>query len=147
MTPGDRVRRAVYRTRYLIDGPAVLLWLALVELGIRTRPLPWLASRVGSPLATGEPGAGAQSVPRLSAREHRRLRVIDVVGPRWPFCDGPCLRQALVAGHMLRRHGPLLRIGVAVDDASVVAHAWLEVGALDIGRSDRFETLVASPEL
>ncbi|MHB8437637.1 MAG: lasso peptide biosynthesis B2 protein [Acidimicrobiales bacterium] len=146
MSVALRIRRWWRRMRHLVDLPAVLVWFGIVEVGIRRRPLATIARRFGVPLATADRTDTTSGRPELSPRERRWLRLTDVVGPRWPFCEGPCLRQALVAGHALRRHSPLLRIGVALEDASVIAHAWLEIGPYDLGRSDRFESLVAVPE-
>ena len=50
-------------------------------------------------------------------------RVADV----WPFSRGPCLRRALVAGHLLRDLDPALRLGVGGSGDKVYAHAWLEI--------------------
>lgn len=146
MRPGlAMVRRARSRASIAADGAAVLWWLSVVELGVRLAPLPLVSRWMGTPLATSDPAQPRAGCPVVGRREARRLRLLDAMGPRWPFCDGPCLRQALVAGHILRRHGPVLRIGATIDGTGVVGHAWLEVGDVDIGRSDEFAVLLASP--
>lgn len=131
------------------DSLSVLGWWAVAEVGIRVVPLPTLAAWTGATLATTEPAAGSaqevQGKPHLSGSELRRLRLVDALAKRWPLGTGPCLRQALVAGRVLRRHHPILRVGAALSDTDVVAHAWLEVGAFELGRSDDFTALVASP--
>ena len=39
----------------------------------------------------------------------------------------PCLRRSLVAGHLLRRHDPSLRLGVGGAGDALFAHAWIEI--------------------
>lgn len=148
MTPTERSALAFRIPRRLalcLDGLVVLWWLAIVELVVRSVPLPRLSTMMGTPLVTDDPPLERSGHPQLTPAEGRRLRMLDAVAPHWPFCDGPCLRQALVAGRVLKRHGPRLRIGAALDGDAFMAHAWLEVGAVDVGHSDRFATLVASP--
>jgi hypothetical protein len=133
-----------------VDSLSVLAWMTLVEVSVRLVPLPTLASWMGATLATTEPSPGSPAPlvarePRLGGSELRRLRLVDALARRWPFGRGPCLRQALVAGHVLRRHGPVLRLGAALSESDVVGHAWLEVGSFELGRSDDFTALVASP--
>jgi hypothetical protein len=127
-----------------VDACYVLGWMTTVEVAVRILPLPMVAAWMGSPLATVETTPSSWR-PQLRPGEGRRLGLVCALGRRWPFGRGPCLRQALVAGRILRRHRPTLRIGAALEDADVVAHAWLEVGALELGRSAEFTTLVSGP--
>lgn len=108
----------------------VVSWLAVVEVGLRSTTLPRLARLLGVPLDAGGTTVGTPAPQRLvlTAREQRRLRVLAAVVKRWPFGPGPCLRQSLVAGRILRRHGPRLRLGAAPTGDGVLGHAWLEVG-------------------
>lgn len=137
-----------------LDVLAVAAWMAVAEVGVRTVPLPRLSRLMGAPLGTapeavrGAASGGAPAEPRppsLTAAERRRVRLAFALGRRWPFADGPCLRQALVAGRALRRHAPALRIGATLDDTGVVGHAWLEVGSLEIGRAGPFGPLSGTP--
>lgn len=122
--------------RLLRELPATFAALGLavvVEVGLRTGPLPALARRLGVPLA-GRDGAGA-SAPgdaALSQRDRRQVRATRRVMRRWPFGD-TCLRQALVSGHLLRHLDPALHVGVAKIDGEIRAHAWLVIdgGILD----------------
>lgn len=143
-TLSTKARSVRHRLPYVWDGLVVLGWLAVVELAVRLVSLRRLSALLGAPLATDEAPVLHDRHPHLRRREARRLRMLDVLGPRWPFCDGPCLRQALVAGRVLRRHGPMLRIGAALDGPQLVGHAWLEVGDMRFGQSDRFATLFSS---
>lgn len=123
-------------------------WLAAVELGVRLRPITWVAGALGVRLATGdEPHAPVRPVA-LRARDLRRLGALHRVARRWPFADGPCLRHALVAGRVLRRYEPRLWVGVAPGGGDPVAgHAWLEVAGLGtIGRLDGFVPLTTDGE-
>lgn len=138
-------RRAVSRGLLAADAASVLWWLSVVEIGVRLAPLPLLSRWMGAPLATSDPRPAGAGHPGVDRREAGKLRVLEVMASRWPFCDGPCLRQALVAGHILRRHRPALRIGATLAGTGVVGHAWLEVGDADVGRCDRFDALSASP--
>lgn len=149
MAPGTELvgkappwRAVVRRPQRLFTLAGVLWWLAVVEIGVRVAPLDRLAARVGAPLAAG---AGVSDTVSLAVtrQEAQRLRVLQRVMPRWPFCEGPCLRQALVAGRILRRHHPRLRLGVAVEGSGVVAHAWLEVADTTIGYDGAFLPLSA----
>lgn len=144
-TLSAKARGARHFLSYLWDGLTVLGWLAVVELAVRLVSLPRLSALLGAPLTTDESPVSQGRHPQLRPSEGRRLRMLDALGPHWPFCDGPCLRQALVAGRVLRRHRPMLRIGAALDGPQLVAHAWLEVGDMRLGQSDRFATLVSSP--
>lgn len=63
----------------------------------------------------------------------------------WPFGRGPCLRQSLVIGHLLRSRQPVLRLGVGEVDGRVMAHAWIEFSGTSIGGSDWFLPLLAHP--
>jgi len=138
------VRRLRYLAAHPLDAVVVLLWMSAVEFAVRLVPVSKLANLLGAPLATQptEPGVAAQ--PRLNATDVRRLRLLDALARRWPFGSGPCLRQALVAGRLLRRHGPRLRIGAALDHDDLVGHAWVEVGSLEIGHSSDFTMLLSS---
>lgn len=135
---------------HAVDWVFVLWWMAVVEVAVHVVSLPALARWIGASLATTEPPSSvtpsaAGDDPHWRARELRRLRLVDVLARRWPFGTGPCLRQALVAGRVLRRHHPVLRVGAALSDAAVIGHAWLEVGTIELGRSDEFAVLVSSP--
>jgi hypothetical protein len=107
----------------------------VVELLLERWTLPRLAGRLGVSLADGP-----QVAPRGRAlRPGAAMRRWDAVGRvyrRWPRGDGPCLRQALVAGHLLRSRGPVLRIGVRrAEDGALQAHAWLAIDGTDLDPS------------
>ncbi len=141
-----RLRLLAARSR---DALVVSAWMVIVELAVRFLPVGTVAALIGAPLATGEaePTGDPVSLTPIALRpaEFRRLRSLDVLARRWPFGSGPCLRQALVAGHVLRHHGPHLRIGATLEGTDLVGHAWLELGALELGRSAGFAALVTSP--
>jgi len=128
------VARRLRWSAHPLDVLFATAWMVVAEVGVRLVPLPRLARWVGAPLGT-EPAVAPRPHPSLRASERRRVQLAQAIGRRWPFADGPCLRQAVVAGRALRRHGPVLRIGAALDGGAVVGHAWLEVGGLEIGRA------------
>lgn len=113
------------------DLAAVTVVALLVEVGLRTLPLPRLARLVGAPLDV-TPRGPAGGRPDLDGRALRRERSAVRVMRHWPWGD-TCLRRALVVGQRLQWLRPVLRVGVAKLDGEVSAHAWLEVGgaALD----------------
>lgn len=129
----------------VLEAAQILAWMAVAEVLVRLLPLPAAARWMGVPLGTGDATSGDVPGPRLRGRDRRRLRLLEVVGPHWRLCGGPCLRQALVAGHILRHHAPVLRIGAAIDGSALVAHAWVEVGSFTVGRAEGFASLVRSP--
>lgn len=126
----------------------LLAWLAVVEVAVRLVPLPMLAARLGVPVlalagpdAALLPGGEGSSLPMdgnwvvLGPLERRRAQLLVALVRRWPWGGGPCLRQSLVLGHVLRRHHPVLRLGVARRGEDVMGHAWVEIGghSLDPG--------------
>lgn len=64
----------------------------------------------------------------------QRLAVVRAVMRHWPV-DGVCLRESLVAGQRLRRLDPVLKVGVKRTPDGVTAHAWLQVGGVDLDPS------------
>jgi hypothetical protein len=135
--------------RGLLLGPAG--WVDLVvlgvvgtfiELGIRLRPLPVVAGRLGVRL-NGPPPAplGASS----SRMQRRRRRIVEMLSRHWPVADreGLCLRRSLLFGWIYRDRDPLLRIGVARSDGEITAHAWIELEGATLGADG---THVALPD-
>lgn len=100
-----------------------------VEICIRWVPLPRLSRILGCPvnLEPVVPGADRLPLKELPKRERRRVRCTKRVARLWPFSQGPCLRSALVGGHLLRRLNPTIRLGLATDRDDLSAHAWLEI--------------------
>ena len=101
--------------------------LLLVEVALRTLPLPTVARLAGLQLLDDgrTPSAGPVVLPWWAGA---RVAAAQRVVARWPF-EGPCLRESLVAGCLLRRFDPTLRIGVVRAGAGPLrAHAWIEVG-------------------
>jgi hypothetical protein len=139
LTPVLRYPRAVAALSW------VLWWLSLVEVGLRVLSFSRLTKFLGVPFDTTESVSDEPELAlKLRPRELGRLRMIERVVGRWPFCDGPCLRQALVTGRNLRRLRPVLRLGVAGDPSGVVeAHAWLEVCGRTLGGTSGFTPLVS----
>lgn len=72
------------------------------------------------------------SPDELSADERLALRATVRVIRHWPFGSGPCLRESLVLGHLLRDRTPELRFGVARSHGRILAHAWVEAGGRPI---------------
>jgi hypothetical protein len=103
--------------------------IAFVEALIRWVPLPRLTAllRVDLNLAPMRDGRHQLLVSELPPAARRQLRCASRVADGWPLSKGPCLRRSLVAGHLLRRHHPAIRLGVAGTGDDIHAHAWLEI--------------------
>ena len=108
----------------------VLWWTALVEVGVRTVPLPKLAHRLGVRLSSDDP---PEDPHELTEAQQRHVLAVQQVIRRWHLAPGPCLRESLVIGHLFRDEQPVLRIGVLREDGELKAHAWLDVRGLKIG--------------
>ena len=107
----------------------VVVLLSLVEVLIRWVPLPRLSRLLGLRLNLdpARPDIEEMAWTELSPRARRQIRCTRRVADVWPLSRGPCLRRSLVAGHLLRRHHPAVRLGVATAGDTVLAHAWLEI--------------------
>ena len=107
----------------------VVVVLMFVELLIRWVPLPRLSRLLGVRLDLTPANLDPVPLPldAVPAGARRQLRCARLVADAWPFSRGPCLRRALVGGHLIRRLDPAVRIGVSSDGNDVLAHAWLEL--------------------
>jgi hypothetical protein len=119
------------------------------EAGVRSVPLPRLVRAFGFSMAAAAPeghdrARSGEPSPPFDAAERRRIRTAMRVLRRWPFADGPCLRLALVLGHLLRSRGPLLHLGVRQDDDGILAHAWIEVSGVALGEDEGFVPISAA---
>lgn len=103
--------------------------MAVVEVMVRRMPLPKVASvlRVRLDLSASSVSDVSVDVTTLPAAAQRQITCTNRVADVWPFSDGPCLRRTLVAGRLLRRCDPSIRIGLRGADSDMVAHAWLEI--------------------
>jgi hypothetical protein len=104
---------------------AARIWVRFVwvRVNVRRSPLPELVGRLGKPRKT------ARRLPpwRLSGAVDRSLRI----GRAKPTC----LTNALVLYRLLREQGEPaeLVLGTAPSGASRDAHAWVELGGVDVG--------------
>lgn len=113
------------RGRELSSLLAALAVAGVVEVRLRTQPLPKVASAVGAPMRTRADSGTEPCLARLGPHGRRQARAVRRVMRHWPFGD-TCLRHALVTGHRLRRFAPELVVGVTRTGDAVKAHAWLE---------------------
>lgn len=106
------------------------LTLVAVELTIRCVSVRSAARLWGVPLDLGpaDPHDSWVQLDQLPADAARSLRAAHRATLVWPFADGPCLRRALVGGHLIHDLHPVLRLGLAPGLQTVQAHAWLEIG-------------------
>jgi hypothetical protein len=120
-----------------------------VECGLRVTDVERLASRLGVPLAAGqptEPAAGDGDVASLSEREQQDYWAVGWVLDRWLY-DGTCLRRALATGYLLRRHDPELHLGLI--GAGPTSHAWVEAGGMTFNTepvTGMFTRFASSPQ-
>jgi hypothetical protein len=107
-------------------GLAVHIWAlgARVLIGLRREPLPTFVARLGE---TGSPSGGRHSAAKLSHAVDRSLRI----GSRRPRC----LVNALVLYRLLREQDEdaELVIGLPARPTDKDAHAWVELGGIDVG--------------
>lgn len=104
-------------------------WLVVVEVLVRRTRLPRACRWLGITLDADSGPAPDEGTPppTLTPRAEEQLWAAWVLAERWPYADGPCLRRSMVAARLIRRHDPVLRLGVALRDEGILAHAWLEV--------------------
>lgn len=107
-----------------------MITAAVIEAAVRVVPLPVVARLAGVSLAAPDSRDGVE-VPALNVTERRAVWLAHAVMQRWPFGGGTCLRRSLIIGHLLRRHAPSLRIGLAREGGPVGAHAWPEIPGAD----------------
>jgi len=102
----------------------VWAWFVTVQLGLRRYPLPVLVGRLGR---TSNIGARRLGAVRLGRMVTRMLRV----GRHQPRC----LTTSLILYGLLREQGEPaeLVIGLPQRPKEKAAHAWVEVGGIDVG--------------
>jgi hypothetical protein len=113
-----------------------VLVVAAAEIGMRTTDLGHLAALLKVPLAPGMseiPQIGIGGAGTLTRREQRNHRAAGWVLDRWVF-DGTCLRRALIVGYFLRRHHPVLRLGLVGDGRT--SHAWVEAEGMTFNEAE-----------
>lgn len=99
--------------------------LLLVEVGIRSLPLPQLCRLLGIRLRP----VGAPGPPRTTPLPwwgRHGVTATDRLLARWPFGD-TCLRRALLVAHILRPLHPVVCLGLRRRGDGVIGHAWIEV--------------------
>ncbi|MGH7820830.1 MAG: lasso peptide biosynthesis B2 protein [Candidatus Binatia bacterium] len=124
--------------------------LALViEGGLRLLPFPTLMRLLGISMNLTR-SSTPSGPPVWSHAELTWIRAVERLFRHWPL-QGGCLRRSLLLGSGLKSRQPVLHIGVARSGGSVEAHAWLDVGGIELATaspSRRFAALrpAASPE-
>lgn len=110
----------------------VVATAVVIEVAVRIVALPRLAAAVGAPVDLRPSNSGnADPLTVLGPADAARLRAARIVMRRWPFgARGPCLRQALVAGRLLRHRRPRIALGAGRDARGPLAHAWLLVDGI-----------------
>lgn len=108
--------------------PAALGVAVVVEVALRVVGLSRVCRLLGIRLDTAGTGVAEPPDVLLDDDDVARLRAVQQVTARWPWgASGPCLRQALTAGRLLRHRAPMLRLGIARGPQRIDAHAWLVV--------------------
>lgn len=111
--------------------PVAVVTALVVEIGLRTMPLSSLARAAGVRIDLARRSVAEPSHPPVGPLDAARLHAVQVVMRRWPWGErGPCLRQALVAGRLLRHLQPSLRLGMGYDAQGVTGHAWVIIDGL-----------------
>ena len=130
----NRLVKAAPRLRRMRirDIPTMLhasILIAFVEVCVRRYPPAKVGRLLGCPIDTTpvDPQAARMRNSDLPSHTVRQLRCARRVAEVWPFSEGPCLRSALVGGRLIRRHAPVVRIGIDPSSDELAAHAWLEI--------------------
>jgi hypothetical protein len=120
--------------------------LAFAEVLVRSLSLPRVCRLFGVRLDIdgGTDAGDPLRASELSTSVRRQLRCARRVTDRWRFSRGPCLRRSLVAGHLIRRERPVLRLGVTDRDGTLGAHAWLEIGGRPLENIDAYGAFARS---
>jgi hypothetical protein len=118
----------------------VAVVIVVVEVLVRIVPLPRLSRLLGVEVDLGPRTGTGEQLPlrELPERARRQLRCTRRVADAWPFSQGPCLRRALVGGHLLRRLRPSVRLGLTGTGDQLLAHAWLEIDGRPLETVDHF---------
>jgi Transglutaminase-like superfamily len=121
--------------------------LAVVEVLIRWVSLPRLSRLLGVHVNLGPSRTDVDPLPvtALPEQARRQLRCTWKVADAWPLSRGPCLRRALVGGHLLRDLEPSVRLGVTGSGDEVLAHAWLEIDGRPLEPVARFSPFQHRP--
>ena len=114
---------------------------AAIEILLRAMPLPSVGRLLGVAFVDEDVTPLFAAPVVLTDRERCRLRCARRIGRHWPFCQGTCLRESLLAGYVLRHHHPRLVIGVSRGEGSFAAHAWLDIQGRVVGDPGRFQRL------
>jgi hypothetical protein len=115
---------SVYRKARTVGrlGHAALATVA-AEAGLRLLPLATTARLMGAPLDLQAICPPAEHEPDIQMARAW-------AATRWVLRHGPtrdtCLRRVLVAGHLLRRRRPVLRLGATSAAGRLGGHAWIE---------------------
>jgi hypothetical protein len=107
------------------------------EIAVKVFALPRLTSWVGITLIDEKTGSQPttrdnRAVGLTKSAIESRTRTVDRLYRVWPRKNS-CLRRALVLGTRIRAAGPVLMIGVAQEEGSIRAHAWIEVDGTVVG--------------
>ena len=102
----------------------VWYWFAVISLGVKRHPLPELVERLRRP---SHPTAASIEPVRLGRIVQRALR-LGRFQPR-------CVFTALILYRLLQEQGDpaQLVIGLPRESRTKDAHAWVEVGGVDVG--------------
>jgi hypothetical protein len=110
-----------------------LLVLAVtVEAAVRAMPIGLVTRTFGIETKWTAPDLAPKQAdlrPSELRDVYRTLRIMR----NWPFADASCLRQAIMVSLLLRRHSPVLCLGIGKDPSGMLAHAWVELRDGSIG--------------
>lgn len=126
----------------------VRLALVLADLGLRVLGLERVLRCVGArgSWQHADPVAPERATT-LADIGRARLMLIGVVMRRraiWTRTDGPCLRQAVLVSALLRRHHPVVHLGLKGSEGAPMAHAWVTVGQVRIDYDPSYSSFVGS---
>ncbi len=127
---------AAFRRTYLREAAIALI---LARIAVRLVPFSWIISWANKP---------PRNINRFAINEIPRVAWAVESAAARPWINALCLPQALAAHAMFRRRGlaSQLYLGVARENGSLTAHAWVEIGHNKIvggGESARYTRLAS----
>lgn len=121
------MKPSALRRSYLLEAAALI---AFARLAVRVVPMARVFAWANRPI---------RRVRRFATNEAQWVAwSVETMGAK-PWINALCLPRALATQAMLRRRGILsrLHLGVACDEGSLAAHAWVEVnGEVIVGATE-----------
>jgi Transglutaminase-like superfamily len=134
--------RGSNRVRWIYELLVSATLLVYTELSLRMRGLTKTCRAFGVVLQL-DGNASSKECAALPIRFNMVARSVQRIVRSWPLGD-TCLRRCVLLGWRINSLGPVLKIGIRMDDSVLVAHSWLELDGCPLDReSARYAPLGA----